>query len=265
MKRSYDYQRLIGCRVPAPPVCFRVGGWLWFARQSSGKGTNGDETRRSRKAASGGCAAVAGGRLSVVCGFAASATSQFEPPLHRDDRKAAVGGARSVGPGFSQGFGPDPMFEPAKRAAEQSFLSPATRARSMCRRGIPRLKAGAYRSVAASRRLGTSELPLALGITPSKHGIGKAAVGGARSVGPGFSQGFGPDPMFEPAKRATEQSFLSPATRARSMCRRGIPRLKAGAYRSVAASRRLPMLAPNHRQPTTDNRQLASQGASCLR
>ena len=46
------YLRLIRCRVPAPSVGFGEGGWLGFARQFSGKGTNGDETRRSRKAAS---------------------------------------------------------------------------------------------------------------------------------------------------------------------------------------------------------------------
>src|SRR5687767_13585745 len=75
MKRSYDFVRLIGCRVPAPSVGFCEGGWLGFARQFPGKGTNGDETRRSRIAASADAdAAVVSCQLSVVCEFVAQAT-----------------------------------------------------------------------------------------------------------------------------------------------------------------------------------------------
>src|SRR5688572_1466212 len=67
MKRSYDFIRLIGCRVPAPSVGFCEGGWMGFARQFPGKGTNGDETRRSRKTASADADAVGvGGQGSGV-------------------------------------------------------------------------------------------------------------------------------------------------------------------------------------------------------
>ena len=51
MKSSYPLFRSIGCRVPAPSVCFGVGAWMVIARQSPwGKGAiAGEEARRGRK------------------------------------------------------------------------------------------------------------------------------------------------------------------------------------------------------------------------
>ncbi len=53
MTKSYYAACFNRCRVPASSVCFGVGEWMEIVWQLRGKGTIfGDETRRSRKAAS---------------------------------------------------------------------------------------------------------------------------------------------------------------------------------------------------------------------
>jgi hypothetical protein len=82
-----------------------------------------------------------------------------------------------------------------------------------------------------------------------------AAVGGERSVGPGFSRGFETGMRFKPAKRATENRLLfRPLTRAQWAATSQTP-AEAGAYRSVAAysgSAQPRNLSTNH-QPATSN------------
>ncbi|MEA2465251.1 MAG: hypothetical protein QOJ98_2998, partial [Acidobacteriota bacterium] len=82
MKKNYSITGTIGCRVPAPSVCLRVGEWLGFARQFPGKGTNkGGQTRRSRKAASGEVEAAA---IAVIL----SRVDGEGPPAVHDTRAA---------------------------------------------------------------------------------------------------------------------------------------------------------------------------------